>query len=280
DEDVLEASIATVSFGALQQARDALLRKRKRGSDVDERDDDEEKLEALRKRLRQIKKQKAAGTEPEEVHSAGQKRRVSRFAKKAVDEDRDDASDSDSAPSEEDTTSHHQRSSKHAPTAQTSRRQVTRKRTVIDVPKRVIRDPRFDAIHDSALPTNDNISKAYSFLHDYERGEIAELQTALKRTKDPSDRETLKRKINSMENRLKTQATKEREQEVLRKHRKEERERVQQGKTPYYLKKKEVKERALVERFKGMKGKEREKVMERRRVKEGQKEKKRMPNLR
>jgi ribosomal RNA-processing protein 36 len=67
---------------------------------------------------------------------------------------------------------------------------------------------------------------------------------------------------------------------VIRQHRREERLKVGQGKTPYYLKEKEIKERALVEKYKGLKSKERERLMERRQRKEGQKEKKRMPNAR
>ena len=60
-------------------------------------------------------------------------------------------------------------------------------------------------------------------------------------------------------------------------HKKEEKGRVLEGKKPYFLKEKEVKERALVEKFRGMKGKEREKVVEKRRLKESQREKRGMP---
>ena len=102
----------------------------------------------------------------------------------------------------------------------------------------------------------------------------------MKKSKSEDDKIALRRKINSMENKLKAKAAREREQDVVRAHRKEEREKVQQGKTPYHLKKKEIKERALVEKFKGMKGKEREKVMDKKRLRESQKEKKRMPGAR
>ena len=124
------------------------------------------------------------------------------------------------------------------------------------------------------------MDKAYSFLYDYQKTEIDELKTAAKATADEDEKALLRRKVNSMENRLKAKAGKEREQEVLRAHRREEKGRVEQGKTPYFLKKKEVKERALVEKFKGMKGKEREKIVEKRRKKEAQREIKRMPGNR
>ncbi|TKA67286.1 hypothetical protein B0A55_09236 [Friedmanniomyces simplex] len=269
DEDGLggdvEQRISSISFGALKQAQDAVSRKRKRGSDEAPEQDD--KLAALRKRLRQIKEQKAASTQ------------VNPVASKTGGES-DDSSDSDSAPSEEDLPSK-SRTSKHAPAEQTSRHQVTRKRTVVDFPKRVIRDPRFDSLpHQPSTtnqPPNGTTDKAYSFLLDYQRTEIDDLKIAFKRTKSEDDRLTLRRKINSMENRLKAHAAKEREQAVRSAHRKEEKGRVLEGKKPYYLKEKEVKERALVEKFKGMKGREREKVVEKRRLKESQKEKRGMP---
>merc|ERR1712070_355867 len=107
---------------------------------------------------------------------------------------------------------------------------------------------------------------AYSFLRDYQKSEISELKAALKKAKSEEDKVTLRRKINSMENRLKSKESKEREK-------------VQQGKTPYFLKKKELKEQALVEKFKGMKSKDRAKLVEKRKKKEGQKERKKMPEM-
>jgi len=272
-----QQQISNVSFGALKQAQDALSRKRKRSSDVTEEQDD--KLEALRKRLRQIKEEKA-GNGPK-ASSNGRNGATSkpRVVEDGTASDEDDDDDSDSPPSEEGAPSY-SRASKHAPMAQSTRHQVTRKRTVVDVPKRIIRDPRFDALQQHSAHPGSNSEKAYSFLRDYQKSEISELKSALKRTKNEDDKTTLRRKVNSMENRLKAKDAKEREQEVVRKHRREERERVEQGKTPFYLKKKEVKERALVEKFKGMKGKERQKLVEKRKKKEGQKEKKRMPVMR
>ena len=73
---------------------------------------------------------------------------------------------------------------------------------------------------------------------------------------------------------------KEQQQEVLRKHRKEEREKVEQGKKPFYLKKGEQKKRALEERFRGMKGKQVDKVIERRRKKLAARERRSMPDER
>ncbi|KAK5703241.1 rRNA biogenesis protein rrp36 [Elasticomyces elasticus] len=266
DEDV-QAKISNISFGALKQAQDAVgSRKRKRDSDDSPAAADDDKLEALRKRLRQIKEQK--GSLP--VNS------------KPRDDDAEDSdgSDSDSAPSEE---GGHvkSRTSKHAPASQTTKHQVTRKRAVISYPKLVTRDPRFDNIPFQAPTTahapNDASDKAYAFLRDYQKDEVGELRAALRKTKDEDEKELLRRKINSMENRLKSHAAKEREQAVRAEHRKEEKGRVLEGKKPYFLKDKEVKERALVKKFEGMKGREREKIVAKRALKESQKEKRAMP---
>lgn len=277
DGEDFQQQISHVSFGALKQAQDTVSRKRKRGSDTTA--DQEDKLDALRARLREIKKAKSAPAgkfaKASKVSAGTPTSRRHEDAGEEEEEDHDD--DSDSAPSEEDASK--SRSSKHAPATQSSRHQVTRKRVVVDVPKRVVRDPRFDAYHQhSAHP--ENSEKAYSFLRDYQKSEINELKAAIKKTKNEDEKETLRRTMGSMENRIKAKEAKEREQEIIRKHRKEERARLEQGKNPYYLKKKDVKEKALVEKFKGMKSKEREKVIEKRRKKEGQKEKKRMPDAR
>lgn len=270
DDMAVEAKLSNVSFRALRQAQESLSKKRKRGSDTNANQDD--KLEALRDRLRQIKEEKAAAASKPVSKSKRKRDDVQQAS------DHDENSDSDSAPSEEDAPTK-SRTSKHAPGTQSTRHQVTRKRVVVDVPKRVVRDPRFDALQQHNAHTG-NSEKAYSFLRDYQKAEMDELRAAIKRTKNEDDKDVLRRKLGSMDNRLKAKDEKERQQEILRRHRKEEREKIQQGKTPFYLKQKDIKEQALVEKFKGMKSKDREKVIEKRRKKEGQKEKKRMPDAR
>lgn len=273
DEEAVEATLSNVSFGALKQAQESISKKRKRGSDTNA--EQEDKLEALRARLRQIKEQKASEPAPAKKSKRSEPAKTKRQADTAQS---DDDSDSDSGPSEEGGPMK-SRSSKHAPGAQSSKYQVTRKRVVVDVPKRVIRDPRFDALQQHSAHTGDS-EKAYSFLRDYQKSEMDELRAAIRKTKNEDDKQVLRRKLNSMENKLKAKAEKESQQEVLRKHRREERAKVEQGKTPFYLKQKDIKEQALVEKFKGMKSKDREKLIEKRRKKEGQKEKKRMPEAR
>nr|OQO23977.1 hypothetical protein B0A51_08194 [Rachicladosporium sp. CCFEE 5018] len=263
-----EVQLGSVSFGALKQAQDSLARKRKRGSD--ETDEQNGKLEVLRARLRELREKKGLAVK-------GSESKIRVKGTDVGDDELDDNSQSDSAPSEVDAPTAR---SKHAPMAQSSKHQVTRKRQVIDLPNRRLRDPRFDALNAHAQHPGDNTEKAYSFLRDYQTSEIADLKAALKTTADPDAKDKLKTTIGAMENRLRSKAAKEREQEVIRQHRREEKTKVEQGKTPYYLKRAELKERVQVKRFEGMKGKEREKVVEKKRKREDQREKRRMPRAR
>ncbi|KAL2067841.1 hypothetical protein VTL71DRAFT_15939 [Oculimacula yallundae] len=170
------------------------------------------------------------------------------------------------------------RSSKHAPTEISSKKAVSRKREVIPVVKRAFRDPRFEAI---GGPIDESkVSKAYSFLDDYREDEMKELRTAIKNSKDEEATEKLKRVLLSMESKKKAQLRRNKEQEILDRHRKEEKELVKQGKQPFYLKKAEQKKRVLLDTFGELKGKQLDHVMERRRKKVEGKEKKKMPYAR
>lgn len=167
------------------------------------------------------------------------------------------------------------RSSKHAPTEISSKKAVSRKRDVVPVAKREYRDPRFETF-DGPIDQS-RIKKAYSFLDDYRNDEIQELKNAIKTTKDENAKEKLKRALMSMESRKKAQMRKDKEQEILDNHRKEEKDLVKQGKKPFYLKKAEQKKRVLLDQFGELKGKQLDHVIERRRKKVEGKEKKKMP---
>ncbi|KAL2371106.1 rRNA biogenesis protein rrp36 [Blastomyces gilchristii] len=189
------------------------------------------------------------------------------------------------------------RTSKHAPTIQSSRHAVSRKRTILEpppVPK--ARDPRFDSVVLSHS-TNGNSSTAsnaaiharknYAFLDSYRKDEIAQLrkQVSTLQTKkhktnyDERELARLKRQITSMSDRQRTFERKEMEREVLVQHRRKERELIREGKKskPYFLKRGEVKKEAVAKRFTEMSGKEKQRALERRRKKVAGKERKEMP---
>ncbi|TGO60100.1 hypothetical protein BCON_0038g00150 [Botryotinia convoluta] len=170
------------------------------------------------------------------------------------------------------------RSSKNAPTEISSKKAVSRRREVVPVKKREIRDPRFE-------PTNgpvdiQKIEKNYDFLVDYREDEMKKLKEMIRKTKDEDEKEKLKRELLRMESRKKTDARKRKAREVLDKHRKEEKQLVKEGKTPYYLKKAEQKKRVLLDTFGELKGRQLDRVIERRRKKVEGKEKKNMPRAR
>ena len=170
------------------------------------------------------------------------------------------------------------RPSKHAPAELSSKKAVSRKREVVSTQKINHRDPRFELF--SSAVDEQKTKKNYSFLDTYRNSEILALKSVIRKTKDSESKEKLKRALLSMESRKKAQKTKEQQQEVLRKHRKQEKGLIEQGKRPFYLKKADQKRMALIERFEGMKGKQVNKVIERRRKRKAAKERKEMPHTR
>ncbi|KAK9775569.1 putative rRNA biogenesis protein RRP36 [Seiridium cardinale] len=172
------------------------------------------------------------------------------------------------------------RAHKHAPAEMTSKRPVTRRRQVVEVNKRQARDPRFgppvgggaEAEHEQ-----DVVRRNYSFLNTYRDSEMSALRTRVKKTKDPFEKQRLERELMSMQSRKQAQERKDAARKVIEEHRKQEKELVKQGKNPFYLKKSEQKKRVLVERFQGMKKRQVDKAIVRKRKKETAKERKELP---
>ena len=170
------------------------------------------------------------------------------------------------------------RTSKHAPAELSSKKAVSRKREVVATQKVNHCDPRFEPVSGSV--DEQKHKKNYSFLETYRDFEMSELKTAISKTNDGERKEQLRRLFLGMESRKKVQDVKEQQQEVLRKHRKQEKEKIGRGKRPFFLKKADQKKLALVERFESMKSRQVDKVIERRRKKKAAKERKVMPNAR
>ncbi|KAI2609020.1 DUF947-domain-containing protein [Hypoxylon fragiforme] len=171
------------------------------------------------------------------------------------------------------------RSSKHAPAEQTSKRQVSRRREVILTHKPAARDPRFSAAVSSRPVDEEKMRKAYGFLDTYRESEMARLKEAIKKTRrsDPAAQEELKRALASMQGKKKSQEQHDRERELVESHRRQEKELVKQGKKPFYLKKSEQKKQLLLDRFADLKGKQVDRVIERRRKKLTARDRKDMP---
>ena len=137
------------------------------------------------------------------------------------------------------------------------------------------RDPRFEPL--SGPVDEQRTRKNYAFLGGYRDNEISDLRAAIRKTKDSEAKEKLKRALLGMESRKKAQETKDQQRKILRKHRKEEKGKIEKGKKPFYLKKADQKKLALVEKYEGMKGKEVGQIIERRWKKKAAKERRGMP---
>uniref|UniRef100_A0A8H7Y7Y7 rRNA biogenesis protein RRP36 n=1 Tax=Psilocybe cubensis TaxID=181762 RepID=A0A8H7Y7Y7_PSICU len=184
------------------------------------------------------------------------------------------------------------RSSKHAPMEVTSKKPVTRRRTVIEVPKIVPRDPRF-------LPTAgefsaDRFSKSYGFLVENRKRELQTLRETLKQARKllssspkelRSEREHEVYRLEQAIKRTESLVNKDRldqvQREALSKVKKEERAKRSEGKGAWYLKKGEQRKLIVQAKYEALakEGGQRavKKVMEKRQKKQSQKEKRSRP---
>jgi ribosomal RNA-processing protein 36 len=173
------------------------------------------------------------------------------------------------------------KASKHAPTVQSSKRAVTRKRPVVELPSvPKARDPRFDpTILSQSGSGSGRGGAAYSFLDEYRASELKDLKARLAKTKDPEQKEALKREVRSAGDRLRGIENKRREEDVKARHKSEEKRLIREGKksAPYYLKKSELRQQTLARKYQDMGSRERAKALERRRKKAASRDRKEMP---
>ncbi|KAI8910613.1 hypothetical protein DFJ77DRAFT_483952 [Powellomyces hirtus] len=161
------------------------------------------------------------------------------------------------------------------PVEVTSKRAVTRKRDVIELPKKKTRDPRFDPL---AGKLNEGLfDSSYGFLRDYEQSEIEMLRKQIVTEKNPEKKEILQQTLTSMTSRMQARKNKDKRKELIKEWKKKESALVQQGKKPWQLKQSDIKKMELVEKYKSMKGKDVEKLLEKRRKKNATKERRFMP---
>lgn len=285
-----------MSFGTLAKVQETLgddglgrKRKRKRGGEGEDREVDE-KLKALRERLRELK-----GRDLEKKRKIDTTSTTKKITAKAVkdkqgpdrpmfsadssEDESDEIEEEEEEEAEDEPAKKKGRSSKHAPTEISSKRAVTRRRDAVGLKKDTTRDPRFDPL--SGEVNHQVLTKKYAFLDAYRTSELATLKKSIKNKKIPEEeREAMKRQIVSMESKMAFEKSKEREAKIVREYRREERKRVESGKGVWHVRKSVVREEALKERFEGMKGRQRDKVIERRRKKITAKERKGMPEER
>ena len=146
---------------------------------------------------------------------------------------------------------------------------------MIENQKAATRDPRFGPA--GAVIDEAKARKAYSFLEEYRDDELGRLRAIVKKTKDPAAKEELQKQVMSMESRKKAQQRRDRERAVIDEHRRQEKEKIKQGKQPFYLKRSEQKKRLLLDQYAGMSEKKVDKLLARKRKKVAGKEKKNLP---
>ncbi|RZR97465.1 hypothetical protein BHM03_00026649 [Ensete ventricosum] len=133
-----------------------------------------------------------------------------------------------------------------------SKVRVGRFREVVQAPKKVVRDPRFESLC-GTLDT-DGFRKRYSFLFEVELpAEKERLQKLIRKSKDPNAVEELKSHLSWIDKQIKSGPRKSADSEILSKHIKKEREAARRGKQPYYLKKSEIRERKLIQKYNELK---------------------------
>jgi len=246
-DDDIKASLSNISFGALAKAQ-ASMGPKKRKEKPTKTEDAASPLDDIRARILEARERKrlAAGNPDSKEKKAA-------------------------------------RSNKHAPMEQSSKRAVSRKRTIVEPPAHAKpRDPRFDAAvmgHNGGGKNPELANKAYAFLDEYRASELKELKAELAKTKNPEQKEALKKQIRSVSDRMRSIENKKREMSVQAEHKQKEKQLLREGKksTPYFLKKSDLKKQVMQKKYEEMGSRDRAKALERRRKKMASKERKEMP---
>lgn len=160
-----------------------------------------------------------------------------------------------------------------------SNRPVSRFRldTNSSAPKAI--DPRFAQY--SGKLDEEKFNKHYSFLDDYRASDIYTLSKALKKEKNAAKKETISKELIKTKQQVKERRRALQAQQRLDSMKSEEREKIKQGKKPFFLKQSAKKEIILEEKFKDLKREGKlTKFMERKRRKNASKDKRWMPTAR
>jgi len=139
------------------------------------------------------------------------------------------------------------RANKNHPAVVSSRIPVPRFRETFGPAKYRPRDPRFE--EPSGQLDDAAFRASYSFLEERQREEEESLRRTLKRAKSEATRRRLQAELSRIVQQAKQRERHDKLQQALREHRNEQRERVEKGAKPFYLKRSAVKKLALENRF-------------------------------
>nr|ODN92289.1 hypothetical protein L204_05388 [Cryptococcus depauperatus CBS 7855] len=274
------ANLDSLPLSALAKAQKSLSRKT--SSSFSSNSSKEEKLVAVKAKLSQIQRNKSKTTTFPELRMDG---RVNQGNK-------DQNPDSDSEP-ETESFSTTKRSNKHAPTAMSTKNQVSRRRQVIDTAKPDRRDPRFSSVSAGTISADAHVH-SYAFIPDLLKDELASLKEQVNTAKKvektcllsekpmrTAEREALELQLGKVRTKLVRSEKDQLERQALAQAKKQEKEKQSQGKGAWYMKKSEKRDLLLKAKFQDLEkhgGKTAvKKLVEKKRKKIASKEKKSRP---
>ncbi|OAY59870.1 ribosomal RNA processing protein 36 homolog [Manihot esculenta] len=169
------------------------------------------------------------------------------------------------------------RANKNRPMEASCKKPVSRFREVVQAPKKVVRDPRFESLCGNL--DVDGFRKRYNFLFENNLpSEREELKKQMKKSNDPKVIDQLKKRISWIDRQLKFESAKHIDAEILAEHKKKEREAAKQGKRPFYMKKSEIRKHRLIKEYSKLKESGKlESFIEKRRRKNASKDRRYMP---
>ncbi|KAL1406459.1 rRNA biogenesis protein rrp36 [Vanrija albida] len=153
------------------------------------------------------------------------------------------------------------RENKHAPTMMSTKRQVSRARQVVDVPKKASRDPRFSSLSAGQVDAHLH-AQGYAFLPKLLRDELSNLRKAVtaatkaektcklyEKPRFTAERERLELELARVRTKVERTERETRNREVLSAAKREEREKREQGKGAWFMKKSEKRDLLLKAKF-------------------------------
>lgn len=171
--------------------------------------------------------------------------------------------------------------SKNRPAEMSSKRPVSRYREVVEGTKAKFRDPRFDSM--SGTLNAGHYETAYKWMDEYKQEEIDQLKLKISLCKKDDVGQRMKdkfaRQMSRLKNELETKQRMEKRNNLKRKLRKDEKQRVvETGKRPYFMKQRDVRKEELREKYDDLEKKGGlKKYMAKRRKKNASKDRKAIP---
>lgn len=143
------------------------------------------------------------------------------------------------------------RENKNRPREMSAKKPVTRFKEVMQVKKKIVRDPRFDSL--CGTFDQKQFRKSYGFLSDMKKNDLKELKKQLGEAKDPKMINKLKYLVQRLENQLREERRRHQQEEKKYQEKKEMVEAIKRGKKPSFKKKSEKKVLDLVSQYEQLK---------------------------